>query len=754
MRRSGWAAGALSLSALGLLITWAVAPAQTTNQAANGYVDSAVCATCHAREWETYRLTGMARSFYQPGASNQIEDYSTNNTYYHKASDTYYSMHVRDGQYYQSQYQLGFDGKQTNPLEKRIDYIVGSGNHTRTYLSRTARNTLIELPLAWYAEKGGYWAMNPGYDRPDHEGLRRRIDNSCMFCHNAYPDMAGVALGAEAVFPARLPQGIDCQRCHGPGRAHVESAQKRGTIVNPARLEPARQAEVCLQCHLETTSFPLPNSLIRYERGPFSYRPGEPLADFKLLFDHAPGTGHSDNFEIASSAYQLDKSACTLKDGAKLTCTTCHNPHDIRHGAEAKQSYNAVCRDCHGAPFQQKVAAGTHTNAADCVNCHMPKQRTDDVVHVVMTDHHIQRIKPSRDLLADIAERHETGKDAYRGEVVPYRMLAGGSQDDELYLATAQVVEGSNLAAGIPRLAAAIRKYRPERADHYLALADALRSAGQCPQAVPVYEDSLRRVGSAAGGAALIEQKLALCLAAEGQHLKAAETLLKAMEQLPDNAKLWTQLGLALVGQGKVQEGIAAFQKATALDPDLAEAWNDLGGVWLQNGDAVRAEPALRSAIRVLPNYAEAHNNLANLLSAADRFDEAKYHFEAALRYKPDYAFARYSYGLALGRAGRFGDARTQLENSLRDDPNAADTYQALGLVLAEQGDSARAIEQYRTAVRLRPTFARANLSLGAALAETGHAAEALPYLQTAAQSSEGPIRAEAQRLLTQYGAR
>ena len=36
-------------------------------------------------------------------------------------------------------------------------------------------------------EKGGYWAMNPGYDRPDHEGFRRPISYDCMFCHNAYP---------------------------------------------------------------------------------------------------------------------------------------------------------------------------------------------------------------------------------------------------------------------------------------------------------------------------------------------------------------------------------------------------------------------------------------------------------------------------------------------------------------------------------------------------------------------------------------
>jgi len=38
----------------------------------------------------------------------------------------------------------------------------------------------------------------------------------------------------------------------------------------------------------------------------------------------------------------------------------------------------------------------------------MPKRRAEDAVHTVMTDHFIQRQKPSRDLLAPLPERHET----------------------------------------------------------------------------------------------------------------------------------------------------------------------------------------------------------------------------------------------------------------------------------------------------------------------------------------------------------
>jgi predicted CXXCH cytochrome family protein len=727
-----------------------VPPAQAQSQ--NSYVESQVCAGCHANVWETYRRTGMGRSFYRPKPANKVEDYKTANTYYHRASDTYFAMLERDGRYYQRQYQLGFDGKQSNIRELAVDFVVGSGNHSRTYLHQTTRNTLIELPLAWYSEKGGYWAMNPGYDRPDHQGLRRLIGYECMFCHNAYPEIPAGG-GADPVF-SRLPEGIDCQRCHGPGEEHVRRARTAGAkredvrraIVNPARLPSERQMEVCMECHLESTSFPLPNSIVRYERKPFSYRPGEPLGDFMLHFDHAPGTGRDDKFEIAGGAYRLLRSACFQKSNGALGCTTCHNPHDAQSGETAAQHYTAVCRQCHGPVLDRLVASNRHPRSSDCVQCHMPKRRTDDVVHVVMTDHYIQRQKPARDLLADIQERAMTDQTAYRGEVMLYYPRALPKPEDELYLAAAQVVQGSNLSGGIPRLSAAIEKYQPERAEFYGQLADALTSSGKLEQAVPFYEQALQKNPSSLG----TMQKLALCLLPMRQQARAVEVLKKAAQAAPDDASTWDILGTAYLEQGKTTDAVAAFQKAIGLDPEMAESYNSLGGVWLTTGQVERAEPLLREAIRLQPNYAEAHGNLANLLSSAGRFDEARYHFEAALRSKANYGPARFDYAVALARASHLEEAQSQIETSLRVDPNYAEAHEFLATLLVTRGQLQRALEQYREALRIRPEFSKAQLHLGEALADSGDAAGALPYLEKAAQSSDRAVREEAGKVLEQ----
>jgi predicted CXXCH cytochrome family protein len=673
-------------------------------------------------------------------------------TFYHAASESYFTMLMRGGEYFQRRLQLNSGRQEIHVMEKRVDYVMGSGNHARSYLHRTATDILIELPLGWYAEKGGHWAMNPGYDRPDHDGFRRQIPYDCMFCHNAYPKIPfqNEKSWAEPVYPGALPEGIDCERCHGPGARHMELAGRPGapldlvrrTILNPARLPAERQMEICMACHLETTSFPLPNAIQRYERGPFSFRPGEALADFMLNFDHAPGTGREEKFEFVSAVYRLRKSACFNKSSGQMLCTTCHDPHKAPRGQASERQYNLVCRKCHGGA----LSSAAHAEVNDCVGCHMPKRRTEDVIHASVTDHYIQRRKPAGDLLAERSER----QDAYRGEVVPYYPATlPRTPEAELYRAVAQVKQKSNLKAGISLLTAAIAKYAPQKAEWYLELAVALENDGQLPKALKWYHEVVRRDPSS--GAAW--QKLGTALRRASRTGEAVPALKRSIALAPERALTWHELGLAYRSLGRTADARSALGEAIKRDPEMPEAHNNLGILRLAGGDAARAEASFREAIRIKPSYADAHGNLANVLSAGGRTAEAQAEFDRALRLRPDDAGTRYNYAMLLGRLGRYDDAQRELAASLRADPAFADAHELSGDLLLARNQPQEAASRYREAVRLRPDSVRANLGLGMALAASGGGEGAVPYLRKAAAGPDVEIRQRALALLQQLGA-
>ncbi|MGO9257182.1 MAG: tetratricopeptide repeat protein [Bryobacteraceae bacterium] len=735
-------------------------PSRTAGPAAtsaNRYVDPTQCAQCHAEIAEHFRKTGMGRSFYRLPAGLPPAELTTAKPFYHAASDNYFAMIARGGKYYQRRWQIGFDGKETNVDDKQVDFVMGSGNHSRTWLHLTGRNTLQQLPLAWYAEKGGYWSMNPGYDKPDFPGPTRLVGYQCMFCHNAYPRIPDghAEEGAEAQYLLPLPEGIDCQRCHGPGQRHIAAMSRpgakpeeiRAAIVNPGRLSPERELEVCLQCHLETTAQPLPHSVERRNRGPFSYLPGQALADFRLSFDRA---SPEDRLEVAHAGYRLLESQCFRKSAGKLRCTTCHDPHDVPRGEAAAAHSNGVCLTCHQEALRRAVAAGAHTADSACVSCHMPKRRTDEAVHIVMTDHLIRRRQPTtRDLLAEKVVSSETPAAPYRGEVVPYYPAElPATAENALDVAVAQLRDRSNLKDGLPRLAGLIEKYRPQAAGYYADLGEGYLAAGDGARTVRYFEEAVRHTPSSVGvtlrfGNALVESR---------QWAKAEAVLRTVTDRAVKDPVMWGLLGQALWQQNKNAEAKLAFERGVNLNPDLPDLHNYLGALLVGGGDWAGAEKEFREALRIEPGIAEWQANLGNLLASRDRAAEAQYHFELSIRLKPDYPGSRLGYARLLANTNRIEEAERQAQAAVDADASAPEAHELWGDLLEAKGDLDGAARELQAAVRLRPDLWRAQYELGAVLAQKGDARGALEHLKIASQGTDAEVKAAALQLMQRLG--
>lgn len=571
--------------ALLLLFLVALIPASAAIAAETGYVPPESCRTCHPEIDQTYRQTGMGRSV-NPGKVPE-------GSYYHRMSNRHYRIFERDGKMYLRRHMIDASGSEVHVLEKSIDAALGSGNHAISYLHRDRSGTLWQLPLSWYSADGGYWAMSPGYDRRDHFDFRREVSDSCLFCHTAYPQTSG----------SRDLHAIDCQRCHGPGARHA-ATPARSNIINPTRLEVGRALDVCLQCHLETESRAFPDSMLRLGRTVFSFRPGEKLTDFKVFFDLPKGPVRDTRFEINSAGYRILDSPCYKNSGGRLSCTTCHNPHGPARGAEAVENVRRACLGCHESAHAEREQSGR-----DCASCHMPKRRTTDAVHVVMTDHRIGRPPIGGDPLARIPEHHEP----YRGPLVLYR--SERESRDLFYLAAAQIREGTNLSAGMEMLERLIAAGDvPSLAAAKIELAAGYRQRSDWKRAASLYREGL----SAGPPSVLTVVSFAEVLLRLNRLEEALRHLQNARGLAPSDPRVLNPLAIAVAESGEPSASLAILRQAVESNPQYPTSWMNLAVALERAGDTEGAEAAYREVLRVQPDLSIARMRLDMLRRVRD----------------------------------------------------------------------------------------------------------------------------------------
>ncbi len=320
------------------------------------------CAFCHPGEVEGYARSAMAHSLRRAG--REPDGTVT-------AHGSKISMHTTPGGYWQ-RWENGADSS-----EYRVDYVVGSGTHASGYLIDLGGH-LFQSPVAFYPSRESY-DLAPGYENQADPDFTRPVSEECVLCHS------GTALHISGTLnqyrpPVFSAEGITCERCHGPAEKHLADP-RAGTIVNPAKLEPAARDSICEQCHLfGAARVPNPGKKLS------DFMAGQRLEDTFTIYRNAVPAGSSAGaFKVISHVEQLALSACARNSGGRLWCGTCHDPHN--KPLQAVSYYRARCLTCHTTEFAPSHPA----KDSDCLSCHMPRRNAKDGGHTAFTDHRIQR---------------------------------------------------------------------------------------------------------------------------------------------------------------------------------------------------------------------------------------------------------------------------------------------------------------------------------------------------------------------------
>lgn len=638
-----------------------------TSGATTGYVADTACESCHSTIFRTYQDVAMSKSFYLPSTDNIIEDFE-NNHFYHELSNRHYEMELRDGKFVQRRYQIDPDGNPINEIEQTVDFIMGSGTHVRTYLYQNQAGEIYELPLAWYS-KTKQWRMNPGYDRPEHQGFTRIVKYQCMFCHNAYPDapVGSDHYGQPITYPSTLPEGIGCQRCHGPGAEHIETAnddkstlnEVRDKIINPTQLTPQLRDDVCLQCHLLPIVDPISRVHI-HDRGYYSYKPGEPLEDYVFVLDYEeknPDPG-LDRFEINHHPYRLYQSKCYLSSQREMSCMTCHDPHRKIPEDQQTSYYRDRCLTCHQLPdcSVEKMTSSLPQNlnhfqkTNDCVGCHMPPRRTQDVIQVVMTDHFIQKGPPDPRWLDPLKE-HSAPPMHPAKPYWPNRTPAESMRSLYLELLKTKRPPDQQLKQIEPLISDTLHT----SATNSLHLARLLRLNKNLDQAADTYQSIIRRfpgiVDSYSG--------LAATRIDSGNFKGSIKPLLQAVSIAPKFPEPHYILGGAYIETGQRKKGIKQWEEVLRLRPNHINVRYDFATVMRWENKLSLAADQYRKILSIEPTEKEAYIELGVILLELEEVDEALRYLKHAVNVIPDDPEIQITFAASLAFGQQYQEAIT-----------------------------------------------------------------------------------------------
>ncbi|MDQ8010866.1 MAG: cytochrome c3 family protein [Flavobacterium nitrogenifigens] len=336
------------------------------------YAGSESCVQCHKVQSEMALKSSHFKATAPAILGNVSGDFDSKNHTFIYDKETKLVMEKHGDSLYQVVY------KNNKEVSKYKFEIVFGTKHAQTSVYWKNNNT-YELPVSFYHSINN-WATSPGFPA-DKPYFNRMVVKDCYACHSSNISSRTVdqssaeknfmSMDIEDVINKKtIVYGIDCERCHGPAKKHVEFHLKNpnvkvaNSITSFKALNRQQKLDACALCHAGNDGMKL--------KSRFEYKPGDNLSEF---FRETRSITDTAKFDVHGNQYRLmAQSKCFIKSD-KMDCITCHNPHE--NASKNIASYSKICMSCHQGLKHKETTLKTMSEkllASNCVECHMPKK--------------------------------------------------------------------------------------------------------------------------------------------------------------------------------------------------------------------------------------------------------------------------------------------------------------------------------------------------------------------------------------------
>jgi len=594
------------------------------------YVGMQTCRTCHEEVYKTFIQTGMGQSFGFATKQKSAADFSPAHALvYDTALDYYYKPYWQNDSLYVMEFRVE-GGDTVHKRIQKIDYIVGSGQHTNSHIY-DVNGYFYQAPITFYTQKH-QWDLAPGFEKGSNTRFKRLIEIECMSCHNGYPDF--VANSENKYISVKT--GIDCERCHGPGSLHVQEKQAGNivdtsktpdySIVNPRRLSTELQNNVCQRCHLQGIA------VLNDGKTFFDFHPGMKLSEVMNVF-MPEYEGAQDKMIMAAHVERMKKSRCYIESG-KMSCITCHNPHVSVKFTPRTQYINA-CMSCHRdnksqnpkSKIQTECTENPQVRAAknnDCITCHMPHNGSIDIPHVAVTDHFIRK-RPFEDTMQKKITAFLGMKCFNNDHVDAITIARGYIEFYERYAPSKPLLDSALLYLDKQKDVEAAQKQSRD----YIRLYYLLEDYGKVVQ----YAAGLQQ---SAINDAWTAYRVGEAYYQLHQPVQALPWYKRATEIWKYSLDFESKYGICLLSLGKMQDAMTVFNFILNENPDYVSANTNLGYIYMQQGNSTMAYSYLVHANELDPDYEQNLINLAVWYHSDKQLGKAKKCLEHLLKKHPN----------------------------------------------------------------------------------------------------------------------
>jgi hypothetical protein len=342
----------------GPLVLAAAGRGTPSRPAGDSVSEAQSCRPCHETIVASYVRTAHFQTSAEATAHSVKGRFSEgHNILRTQGAGIYFRMERRNETFVQT----GVDSSRSASRTERIDLVIGSGRRGQSYLFWRS-GLLFELPVS-YLTGIGQWINSPGY-ADGHIDFGRLIVPRCLECHStSFPlqtDRGTVRYARQYVL------GIGCEKCHGNGRAHAryQASHPADTaghyILNPARFSRDRKLDNCALCHSGDRDSRQP---------PFSYRPGEKLADYLA----PPSSAEVPIPDVHGNQVELLRRSKCFRSSPDMSCSTCHDVHEPQRDVAG---FARRCLACHQTDQHRMAAELGDRMVTRCIDCHMPNRKS------------------------------------------------------------------------------------------------------------------------------------------------------------------------------------------------------------------------------------------------------------------------------------------------------------------------------------------------------------------------------------------